>query len=85
MSLPPTTHLSPLLNKLFFRLNMISTCLIAAFSIDRIKNLPIDFCNIFVKLSQSHVHTRRSKYEFYLNSVRLDVCTRFITFAGVQI
>ena len=25
------------------------------------------------------------KHDFYLNSVRLDVCKRFITFASVQI
>ena len=54
---------------------------------NRVKNfmLPIDFCYMFVKLSDSHVHTRRGKQDFYLNSVRLNICKRFITFAGVQI
>ena len=47
--------------------------------------LPIDLCNMFVKLSDSHVRIRRSKHDFYLNTVCLDVCKRFITFAGVQI
>ena len=52
--------------------------------------LPIDFCNIFAKLSGSRVYMRRSKHDFYLNSARLEVCilclnTCFITFASVQI
>ena len=45
----------------------------------------IDFCNMLVKLSNSRVHTRRSKHEFYLNSVIWDICKRYITFACVQI
>ena len=33
--------------------------------------VPIDFCNMFVKLSDSRVYMRRSKHDFYLNSARL--------------
>ena len=52
----------------------------------RVKNfmLPIDFCYLFVKLSDNRVRTRHSKHDFYVNSVRLDVCKGFVTFAGVQ-
>ena len=32
--------------------------------------LPIDFCYMFV----SHVHTRYSKHDFYLNSDCLNAC-----------
>ena len=55
----------------------------------RVKNcmLPLDFCNLFVKLYDSRVHTRRSPVvsmiNFYLNFVRLDVCKRFISFVCV--
>ena len=46
--------------------------------------LPIDICNMFVKLSDNQVHAKHSKHDFYLKSVRLDVCKCFVTFAGVQ-
>ena len=87
LNLLSTTHILSELNKLqVLSVNDIYMFNCCTF-IYRVENfmLPINFYNMFVKLCNSHVHTRLSKHDFYLNSVHFDVCKRFITFAGVQI
>ena len=71
---------------MFFRL-MILTCLIAASSCIELETSCYLLISVirFFTLSDSHVHTQRSKHDFYLNTVRVDVCKCFITFARVQI
>ena len=86
LSVPPTTHMSPLLHKLQVLTVddvYIFNCCIFMY---KIKNcmLPTGFCNMFIKLSDMYVQTRRSKHDYYLKSVHLDVCKRFIFFAGVK-
>ena len=86
LSVPPTTHMSPLFHKLQVLTVddvYIFNCCIFMY---KIKNcmLPTGFCNMFIKLSDMYVRTRHSKHDYYLKSVHLDVCKRFISFAGVK-
>jgi hypothetical protein len=86
LNVPPVTHMLPLLCKL----QLLSVDDIYFFNccvfMYKIKNLmlPSGFCNMFTKLSDMYAHTRHSKHDYYVSSVRLNVCKRFISYAGVK-
>ena len=47
--------------------------------------LPNCLCKLFNKLNDIHERTRRCNLDFFLPSVPLDVCKRFVSYSGVKI
>ena len=47
--------------------------------------LPNCLCKLFIKLSDIYERTRRCNLDFFLPSVPLDVCKRFVSCSGVNI